>query len=231
MYLKIKKFRKQLKSGGTYRSIDDFEIYDLFVFSMDYLKSALVLFDKIRSSKWGSSENIQARDLIIPARFNLNHSIELFIKSLKEVVKSEIPEGTFGSSNTHSISVLYGELLKSAIYIEENRAEDIEKVIARYKNANPTLYYGLNVKSLRELIKIFTQIVDKYIDTGDENNEQYRYPKTTKGKFIYSMFEVKMYTEDMIKEICEDIQKLTILYVLIHSFFDVNQKYSPKIII
>lgn len=80
------------------------------------------------------------------------------------------------------------DLITAAKYLEANYEAEVSKTLSRYKHLNPTIYAELSIKSLQEIIMIFTQILDKYVDADDINNEQYRYPKTSRGKFYKFSF-------------------------------------------
>lgn len=221
MYINKDEFNKLLiESGYSISKTESLERFEWFNFAVSYLEASKVLF--IRASEIldeNTNEDIRKRPTpLIPAYFNLNHSLELFIKTIQFKIN-----GRF--EFTHNIKKLGGTMKELILKVQQTKSEELVKWIDRLSEKFPGLYQKGDQQKISALVDLFFDLVIKYHNIEDAGNEEYRYPVTSSNRFISSLFATKAITKVRLDQIIEDITVLEILFHFINSFMDIGNDY------
>jgi hypothetical protein len=224
VYLQENNFDRILREGGyPPEKIERLKKFEWFNFAVCYLEASKVLFSRsleIFSSAMDDGDAKKRPETLVPAYYNLKHSLELFLKAMEYKITDSID-----FSRGHNIDSLGVNLRDIAVNTLEIRKNDLQNWIVRLKESFPDLYQGSDTSLITELIVLLLQIIEKYHNYEDRKNEEYRYPETKDRRVLSSLFISKMITKEQLHVIIEDIMVLEILYHFIGALLDIDNEY------
>jgi hypothetical protein len=209
MYIPETKARAIFENDG--HNYEEAIAQEWFTFSMEYLHAAECLFVRISEYVDITPTVHLETELVIPARYCLNHGIELLLKDLARCVNTQ----NIDLKNSHDIEELIKQLntiildhYKRDLHLFDKNLEKIATLIPELSKPDNNL--------VSDLLSILNNIVFKYFQHNDPKNEFFRYPVTKRGYAGISILTPTL-NQEKLKEILKDIEALKILLFILHN--------------